>query len=391
MWIVYIVREITAELKILAAEYPVVAIFGPRQSGKTSLAKHLFADYDYINLENPDLRDYAQQDPRGFLKKQMGRHTIFDEIQKTPQLPSYLQQIVDEDPTPGRYILTGSQNMLLHSQVSQSLAGRLGIATLLPLTVSELDAAGLMPPSFEAAAFHGGYPRIHEQALRPSGYYANYVDTHIQKDIRELVNVRDFDRFIRFLALLAGRSGQVLNVQSLSDDAGIDRRTVETWINALELGYLIYRLRPFHKNFNKRLNKQPKLYFWDTGLLCYLLRLSDADQLETLHLRGAIFETLIVAEARKHDFNRAARANFYFWREHHGHEIDLLIERGLQIDAVEIKASQTLTGDHFAGLRYWQSLTACENERLHLIYAGDTPQTRHGMRAVPWRASANLG
>ncbi|MEA1877402.1 MAG: ATP-binding protein [Bacteroidota bacterium] len=375
-----ITRDAGQELAELAKQFKAVALIGPRQSGKTTLAKAVFPEKQYVSLENPDLRRFALDDPRGFLS-QYPDGAILDEIQRAPELFSYLQQILDEESRPGIFILTGSNNFLLQENISQSLAGRVSYLYLLPFTYSELPAD--MESDLPSLILKGLYPPIYDQKADPGRWYRNYIRTYLERDVRQIKNITDIDAFERFLRLCAGRTGQILNMQNLAIQAGVDGKTIASWISVLEQSFIIFRLKPHHKNYNKRLVKMPKLYFYDTGLVCTLLGIQNPDQLKYHPLYGSIFESLIVSELTKQRFNKGQDSNLFFWRDNTGHEIDVLIDQGEQLYPVEIKSGQTITTDFFRGLNFWEKITGQPGGAI--IYAGNSLQTRsNGVRIIPW-------
>lgn len=397
-----IARHLTKTLKNAAAGFPVVTITGPRQSGKTTLVQAAFPRYRYATLEDPDSRAFATNDPRGFLDQFRGG-VILDEVQRVPELFSYIQGIVDRADRPGRFILSGSQNFLLLHRVSQSLAGRCAVLRLLPFSRAELvgrpirdiakQATIRRPGASKGVAisqdlfktlFAGGYPRIHDKGLEPQRWLANYYQTYLERDVRDLLNVGDLEGFGRFVRLCAGRSGQLLNASSLAGDAGVSHTTVRRWLSILEASFVVYLLRPHHRNFNKRLVKSPKLYFLDTGLFCYLLRIQSADDLVSHAARGAIFETWVVSEALKNFYNRGVEPDLYFWRDSTGHEIDLLIDRGATQIPIEAKSGQTVASDFFADLDYWRALAGQPNGAAGLVYGGDNSYKRQGVLVFSW-------
>ncbi len=397
-----IVRHLARTLKNAARDYPVVTLTGPRQSGKTTLVRAAFPRHRYASLEDPDARAFAISDPRGFLRQFRGR-VILDEVQRAPDLFSYIQGIVDEADRPGHFILTGSQNFLLLTRISQSLAGRCAVLRLLPFSRSELigrslrDIATLRPPGKRPTSvaappmkelfqtlFTGGFPRIHDKGLAPQNWLANYYQTYLERDVRDVLNVGDIEGFGRFVRLCAGRSGQLLNASSLAADAGISHTTARRWLSILEASFVIHLLRPHHRNFNKRLVKSPKLYFIDTGLLCYLLRIRTPDDLITHSARGAIFETWVVSEALKNYFNLGVEPDIYFWRDSAGHEVDLLIDQGSALRPVEIKSGQTIASDFFAALEHWRQIAGDAAGHPGLVYGGDASYTRSGVSVLSW-------
>lgn len=393
-----IARHISDQILEAATQYPAVAVTGPRQSGKTTLCRELFPDYAYANLEKPETRQFAQEDPNGFLA-QFDKPVILDEVQRVPELFSYIMPLVDEHKKMGEFVLSGSQNFHLQQAVSQSLAGRCSTLKLLPLSFRELngkpnhDIFGLgeetpnLPETPEnpfGQIFRGGYPPIYDRRIKPTNWYAQYTQSYLERDVRQLVNVGDLDTFERFLRLAAGRSGQILNMDSLANDVGVSPVTVKRWISLLAASYIIFLLRPHSRNFNKRLIKTPKLYFFDTGLLCYLLGIRSVENLELHSQRGAIFETYIISEFRKACFNAGVEPPMYYWRDTQGHEVDLIIEDGEKLFPIEIKSGQTVSGSMFEGLDYWRKLDRSDTGML--IYGGSENYTRNNIQVRSWAA-----
>lgn len=367
----FINRKITPYLKKFAEFFPIVALLGPRQSGKTTLVQHFFKNYHYIDLENLDLQQAALLDPRGFLEKLLIHPgVVIDEFQHAPELLSYLQVIVDREKRPGFFILTGSQNFLMNQAISQSLAGRVGILTLLPLYIEEINQAGMQAKFSEEAVFKGGYPRLFESSnLGPEYVYPSYIQTYLERDVRTIINVTDLTLFKKFLGLCAARTGQLLNISALATDAGISVPTVNAWLSVLQASYIIFLLQPYHQKFNKRLVKSTKLYFYDTGIACSLLNIDNINQLEQHYLRGALFENLIIADLYKQLYNQAKSTTLYFWRDSHGHEVDCIVPQPNELLAIEIKASMTLDPRFINSLLYWQELSG--SQKLMLIYGGE--------------------
>jgi len=376
-------RDAGETLKKLSKDYPVLVITGPRQSGKTTLVKSIFSDREYISFENPDVREMAISDPRGFLNRYRDG-AVFDEIQRAPDLLSYMQQIIDENIRPGMFILTGSQQFGLISGITQSLAGRSALVRLLPFTLREWYGKNINVP-IDQVLYSGLYPPIHDRKLDPNLWYANYINTYIERDVRQLVNVRDLNTFQRFVRLCAGRTGNLVNLSDLASDCGITHNTAKSWLSILEASYIIFLLSPYHKNFNKRIIKTPKLYFYDTGLACWLLSIQNYEQVNTHPMRGPLFESFIISEYFKSSFNKGLPGFYYFWRDRSGNEIDLLIEEGGKIRPVEIKSGATLNTDYFKGLQRFTSLASDILEPT-LIYGGDDSLSHSGITVTSWRA-----
>jgi predicted AAA+ superfamily ATPase len=379
---IMIARTLTSTLKTLAGQYPVVTITGPRQSGKTTLCRNAFPDKPYINLESPDLRQFAVSDPRGFLAAHP-EGAILDEIQRTPLLLSYLQPLVDERPAPGQFILTGSQQFEVMTNISQSLAGRTALLKLLPFSIEELGSAGISS-NIDALLLNGFYPRIYDAGLNPTQALGDYLETYVERDIRQLINIKDLALFEKFVKLCAGRTGQLLNLQSLGNDAGISHTTARSWLTLLEASYVVFLLQPWHTTISKRQVKTPKLYFYDVGLAAYLLGAESELHINRHPLRGNLFENMIVIEALKYRCHRGKRNNLYFWRDSKGNEVDLLVESGPNVMPVEIKSGATISEDFFKGL---QTFT----DRLphvsisSLVYGGTEQQKQSNVWI--WRVS----
>ena len=382
-------RNAIPTLKKLAKGYPVVTITGPRQSGKTTLAKFVFKRKPYVSLEDPDKMEFANEDPRGFLA-QYPDGAVLDEVQRCPLLFSYIQGIVDQDKRSGLFILTGSQQFGLISKITQSLAGRTGILHLLPFSMEEAKAGGILPKSLDEILFEGLYPPIYDRKISPSSWYANYVFTYIERDVRQMVNVRDLAAFQKFIRMCAARCGQMLNLSGLANDCGITHNTAKAWLSVLEASYVIFLLKPYYKNFGKRLVKSPKLYFYDTGLAVWLLGINDAKQISTHAMRGALFESLIVSELLKEGFNKGLARDIYFWRDNTGNEIDALIEKAGSLIPVEIKSGQTIARDYFAGINKWLAIAGAAAGSPYVIYGGDDGQKRLGIEVLPWRNITKL-
>jgi len=382
-----ITRLLEPELKRRAQEMPAIALLGPRQSGKTTLAKAAFPHHAYVSLENYDEREDAVQDPRGFLNRKSNESgIILDEIQHIPQLLSYIQTIIDAEATFGRFILTGSQNILVNQAISQTLAGRVALFTLLPLSTAELAASSLLQDTVEQFTFTGCYPRIYAHNLRPTQWYLDYIETYVERDVRQIGKIGDLTTFRRFIRLCAGRVGQILNLTSLASDCGIDLRTAKAWLSVLEATYIIFLLQPHHVNFSKRLIKSPKIYFYDSGLACALLGIQSSEQLDSHYARGSLIETALVAEIIKHYYNNGLRPHdVYFWRDQTGNEIDCVIQRNSELVPIEIKAGLTITSDFFKGLKFWKELVQDPEAPGYVIYGGQETQKRSSGTVVSWR------
>lgn len=365
-------RMLAKPLKALSKQYPVVTLLGPRQSGKTTLVKQCFPNHTYINLEEPDTRLFAKEDPRGFLKGYSG-NLILDEIQRVPDLLSYIQVIVDSKQKKGHFILTGSHQFELHQSITQSLAGRTALLTLLPLSLAELQAAGEVI-SLDQALFNGFYPRVYQDKLNPTQVYRDYFKTYVERDVRQLINIKDLSLFEKFIHICAGRVGTILNINQLSNDTGISTRTVEQWLSLLEASFIIYKLQPYYENFGKRVIKAPKFYFTDVGLLSYLLGIEDPKQLFRDPLRGNWVENLVVLELVKARLNSNLDPNFYYFRDSHQHEVDVIFKCGSELIPIEIKASQTFNSDFLKELRYFEKLASDRVNKGYLVYAGDQEQ-----------------
>lgn len=397
----WIPRHLTAVLRSAAAEFPVVSVTGPRQSGKTTLLRRHFPDHAHVSLEDPLERAEALEDPRGFLARFPGP-LVLDEAQHAPALFSYLLLAVDDDPSPGRFVLAGSQNFLRMPKITQSLAGRVRVTRLMPFSRAELarsptrSTADLLSgpadaPAAETLAEHwteealrGFYPPIHDRGVTPANWLASHFQTYLQCDVRDLTRVGDLDAFARFARLTAGRAGGLLDLTALGDDCGARHDTVRRWLGVLETGFVVFRLFPYHRNFGKRLTKRPKIYFTDTGLLCWLLGIRSADTLRHHPLRGAVFENFVVAEVLKNEYHTGEVPRLHFFRDHRGNEVDLIVETDGATHAVEIKSGQTATTDMLRGLRYWASLTAEDSPRL-LVYGGSADAIRSGIPVRSWR------
>ncbi len=391
-----IVRMLQPHLRRMAGSYPVVTLTGPRQSGKTTLARMAFPDHAYVSLESPAERAFALEDPLGFLRRFQGA-AILDEVQRAPGLLSYLQVDVDEDPTPGRFILTGSKNFALLDSVSQSLAGRTALLELLPFSLPEVREFPEAPDEIDTVLWSGGYPRIFEQKLNPSEWLASYTGTYLERDVRGLLNVGDLEAFQTFLRLCAGRVGQLLNLSGLASDCGISQPTARRWLSVLEASFIVFRVPPFHANFGKRLIKTPKLYFYDSGLVVSLIGIEHPDQISSHPLRGAIFENWIASEVAKEHSHRGKRRRLFFYQERGRLEIDFILEQGSELVAVEAKAGRTPSSSYFGAFPTFEKrISERGDDRWHLsrrivVYGGTESQTRSAGELVAWTDLPGLG
>ncbi len=378
-------RLAAEKIQTLRQGFPIVAITGPRQSGKTTLAQACFDCYEYLNLEDLDLREEAEGDPRGFLARRKSGF-ILDEAQRAPSLFSYLQGYVDQRKEMGQVVLTGSQNFLLLESITQSLAGRVGLFELLPLSTAEATPKLPANLSLDELIFQGLYPALYDRPLDPADWHSRYLQTYIERDVRQIKNVSNLKTFQRFLKLCAGRIGQLLNNNSLAADLGVDIKTVQSWLNILEASYIIFRLPPHHQNFRKRLVKQHKLYFTDTGIAASLLGIETPDQLETHFLRGGLFENYVLLEFLKDRYNEGRPSNLYFWRDHIGNEVDLLLDQAGTLTPIEIKSGATLSTSLYDSLKRFTHIAGSGIPRGHLIYGGDRSVGRQEGPAHSWRS-----
>ena len=373
-------RTLTTKMISLAQKFQVVTLTGPRQSGKTTLVRAAFSSLPYVSLEEPDIRQIALTDPRGFLSNYPAG-AILDEIQNTPELFSYIQRIVDEN-RQVQFILTGSSNFLLMEKISQTLAGRTAVLHLLPFSFNELEP---LPEQYESLIFKGQYPRIYDRDIAPTDFYPAYIQTYVERDVRLMKNIGDINAFIQFTRLCAGRIGQLLNYAGLASDAGISPNTAKAWLSILESSYILYRLQPYHRNFNKRLVKSSKLYFYDTGVACSLLGLREEDQVQLHYMKGSLFENLILNEFIKRNFNRGENRQPYFWQDNHGKEIDCLLVNGDRVTPVEVKSGKTMSTSYFDNLKYWRSLADLPDDRGYVVYGGDQSMQTSSGTLISWR------
>lgn len=372
---------VTRSISNIAVElfrlYPILAISGPRQSGKTTFVKNTFPHLDYVSLEDIDTRVFAKNDPRGFLSN-YPNGAIFDVVQQVPELFSYIQTIVDEKNKPSQFVLSGSQNFLLMEGISQSLAGRVALLKLLPFSQGELEKSQYMPNNSEDVLYFGSYPAIYSRNIPPHIFYPNYINTYIERDVRRMVNIGNIELFSRFVKLCAGRTGQPLNYSTIAADTGISVNTAKSWLSILVNSYVVYLLPPHHKNFNKRLIKMPKLYFYDTGLLVNLLGIEGSKQIDSHFLLGGIFENYIISEILKNFYNQSRNAPIYFWKDNKSKEIDILIEKGNQIIPIEVKASKTFNIHDFDNIKYYQKISNSENDAFVINRSNENRKTSYG-------------
>lgn len=377
-------RDITNKLLQLAGLYPVVSVTGPRQSGKTTLVKYAFPHYDYVTLEDPDIRMVAINDPRKFVENHK-TGLIIDEVQRVPNLFSYIQGVVDKSNKQGQFILTGSQNFLLLEKISQTLAGRVAILKLLPLNMNELTTAKKNNENFEKLLFTGFYPRLYDKNISPADFYPFYIQTYVERDVKLIKNIINQSTFVRFISMCAGRIGQLLNITDLANSCGISQITVKSWLSILEASYIIYLLQPHYKNFNKRLVKMPKLYFYDTGLACSILGIRNESQLISHFAYGSLFENFIINEFIKNSFNKVKEPKLFFWRDKSGKEIDIIAEQADHLIPVEIKAGKTFSYDYMKNLKYWNKLSQNISENSYLVYGGDNNIDVSEGKIISWK------
>lgn len=386
----YISRQMEEEVKVMAQDYPVVTLIGPRQSGKTTLAKHLFPEKPYYTLESADIRALVEEDPRRFLNN-AEPGIIIDEIQRAPQLLSYIQEYVDaqQNQQKGKFILTGSHQLELLEAITQSLAGRTALLTLFPLSLDETKNI-ISDWPLDKQLLQGGFPRIYKDTLNPTKAYRNYLHTYIERDVRKMINIKDIATFEKFIKLCAGRIGQLVNLQSLASDTGISHHTVEHWLSILEASFIIFRLQPYFENFGKRLIKSPKIYFTDVGLAAYLLGIENEQQMTRDPLRGGLFENLVILELMKFRLNKGLDHQLYYFRDHHGNEIDIIYKSASTLVPIEIKSSQTFNRDFLKGLKYFKNLVGERCGKGFLIYSGDIEQTMNEITLLNYRNSIQV-
>lgn len=376
-------RVIKKEMLIYKNKYPILALTGPRQSGKTTFLKNEFADYQYINMENPDFRNFAEKDPNAFLK-QYDKYVILDEVQRVPFLFSYLQAKVDEDQIMGQYILSGSQNFQLLQNITQSLAGRVAIFKLFPFDLEEMKSANLLSNDYSVNLHKGFYPAIYDRDIPSKVFYSNYVQTYVERDLSELINIKDLKLFRSFVGLCAGRAGQLLNLSALANDCGISQPTAKSWLSVLESSFIVFQLQPYFVNFNKRTTKTSKLYFYDTGLLSFLLKIKDAESVKISQHKGALFENFVVSEYVKLNYHQNLLRDIWFWKDAVGHEVDLIWQDDELLNLVEIKASETIMSDMFKGFEYFEKHAQNLVKSKTLVHTGLQNQKRTNGEVRSW-------
>lgn len=369
--------------------FPIVTITGPRQSGKTTLAKNIFKNKPYVSLEDPDIRLFAQEDPRSFLER-FPDGAVLDEVQRCPHLLSYLQTIVDADGRMGLFLLTGSRQFGLLSGISQSLAGRTAFLELLPFSLQELAMSDHLHSNPDTMLFKGCYPPLYDRDITPQIWFSAYTTAYIERDVRQILKIHELETFQRFVRLCAGRTGQLLNYSSLATECGVTHNTVKSWVSVLEASYIVFLLRPHYNSFKKRLVKMPKLYFYDVGLASWLLGIREPEQIATHPLRGNLFETFIIAELMKSRLNKGENPGLFFWRDSNGNEVDVIAEKDGKLMPIEIKSGKTLTGESFAGLKKWLSLAQDTGVSPTLLYGGEEHYQRRNIHVAGWRRSGSI-
>lgn len=387
-----ILKRDLQEVLLRFSKFPVIGVFGPRQSGKTTLVKNTFNKHIYLNFEDPDIRDFATNDPKSFLRQNENEYgIILDEFQYVPQILSYIQLESDEKKRPGYFILTGSQNFLMNQAITQSLAGRIGILTLLPLSINELKENKLLGNNSSEFVIKGGYPRLYTDNFTPEEFYPSYIHSYVERDIRQLINVENLRVFRKFMQLCAGRVGQLLNISDLAMYCGINQRTAEKWISILESSYIIFLLMPHNENFNKRITKTPKLYFYDTGLACSLLGIKTQQEFDLNIFRGNLFECFIIADLYKQYYNSGSQPLLYFWRDRNGYiEVDCIVDKGGSLTPIEVKSGETITSGFWDSLNKWNQIAETDPLKSYLVYGGQLTQGRQNGNLVSWKDVANL-
>ncbi len=384
-------RDIVSALKRYV-NFPVVAVMGPRQSGKTTLVQNYFKKYTFLSFEDPKIRAFAKSDPEGFLRQYENEFgIILDEFQYVPEILSYIQLEVDAKKRPGYFVITGSQNFLMNQAITQSLAGRVGILTLLPFSINELKENKILRERSNDLIVMGSYPRVYVEKVEPEDLYSSYIHTYIERDVRQLINVGDLKTFDKFIMLCAGRIGQLLNLSEIAGVCGITAPTANKWLSILEASYIVFTLQPHFKNFNKRLIKSPKLYFYDTGLACNLLGINTIKELEPSPFRGPLFENLIISDLQKQFMNLGKTPRMYFWRDNNGRiEVDCVLDRAQQLTPIEIKASETISLSFFDALKQWNEISETDPENNYVVYSGKESQKRKQGHILGWHAECDL-
>lgn len=384
-----ITRHLASKIRQSAEKMPIIAVTGPRQSGKSTLIQALFPDHSYNNLEDIELRKFAVSDPKGFLLN-VGPYAIIDEVQYAPELLSYIQVTTDREKKAGQFIISGSQNLLLMDSIAQSLAGRVAIFNLLPFSLAEIQATDFALNTYEEYILKGFYPRIYDLELNPTNWLQDYLRTYVERDVRQVLNIGDLGTFRQFLEICAGRIGQLVNFSEMGNLIGVSYQTINRWLSVLETSFIVYKLRPFHQNYNKRIVKSPKLYFYDTGLACALLNLRNVEDLNRHFAKGALFENFVINEILKNQLNENIQPKNYFWNAAGSHEIDLLLDRGGKLLPIEIKSSRTIGTHFFDGLNYFQDLSGALPAESYLIYGGDEVQKRSVAQVLSWKNLAEI-
>lgn len=386
------IQRTLLEKLISYKKFPVIAVLGPRQSGKSTLVRHAFPHYKYVSLDHEATLSFALEDPERFLQTYENEHgIILDEFQYAPKITSYIKRIVDEKKRPGFYVLTGSQNFIANNAITESLAGRVGILELLPLSIRELFQEKLIPTSLDDCIIRGSYPRLYAENFAPDELYPSYIKSYLEKDVRQLINVSNLSTFQRFLQLCAGSSGQLLNINAFAVECGVSFATIRNWLSILEASYIIFFVQPYFNNLKKRLIKSPKLYFFDTGIACSLLRISKADMMAVSPFRGPLFETLIMSDLYKQYCNRGITPPLYFWRDQSGvHEVDCILDEGFQQIPIEIKSGQTINPLFFKGITYWSELAGIDPQNGFIIYGGAEEQARKNGHVIGWQQAGFL-
>ncbi len=378
-------RSISQGVLRLSQKVPVITVTGPRQSGKTTLVKELFKDYSYVNMEDQRVKQFAEEDIAGFFSTYPEK-IIIDETQLAPKLFSQIQILVDQSGQKGQFILTGSQNFQLLSNISQSLAGRTSIFNLLPFSIDELKTTSHWNNQYEFFLQTGFYPRLYDQNIAAGDWLPDYISTYIERDVRKMVNVTDLNRFRAFLKMCAGHLGQIVNFTKMASEIGVTYKTIQSWISILETSYILFLLPPYFRNFNKRIIRSPKLYFYDSGLACSLMNITSPDQLDFHFAKGALFESFIMAELMKLKFNGLLQGELFFWRDNHDNEIDCIIDSGDKIKAIEIKSGRTVNTGFLKPINFFNKIATGMNLKSYLVYGGDEVQRRTNYELINWQS-----